>query len=337
VKSTTTAFAQSTASLAPLTFTPVETMHPFAVVLSVRAQEDGPVLSVAGSTLNATNYTLMPAGQPGGGASVAISTAQVAAINNLDSRLSSGPQAVADARSALLRAALNPASSAAALSTAAEALAAAEQSLAGARAEAFAAIQATAEKLSPAQTRLVAAAAGRGASLQTFGQGGGAIVETELTPGATFMSTVAVRGGVWTYGAANGSIVTSTVKADSGWHQVAVSHYTARGETLFFVDGKLAGRTPERLQPKSFSVGGPAISTNPDSSHPIDLRDLLIYRSALNEDEVAALQEGTLFQSSLEIYAPLADTQFAPGAPVENRAQSLTYVTAGPGLSHRDR
>ena len=59
-----------------------------------------------------------------------------------------------------------------------------------------------------------------------------------------------------------------------------------------------------------------------------------LYRSALNDDEVTALQSGTLLQSSLEIYAPLSDATFASGAPVENRAQSLTAFTAGTGLAH---
>ena len=63
-----------------------------------------------------------------------------------------------------------------------------------------------------------------------------------------------------------------------------MSHYTARGETLFFVDGKLAGAAPERLEPKSFALGGPGEA---------DFKDLLIYRSALNADEVAALESGT--------------------------------------------
>ena len=333
-KTPTTAFARATGGAAPLSFTPAETMHPFAVAISVRTQVDGPVLSVTGSTLNATNYVLMASGQTGV-PSVAISSAQLAAINSLDSRLPTGLQRVTDARAALLRASLNLPPNAAAIANAGQALATAEQALAIARAESFAILQTNAETLSPAQTRLVTASAGRGASLQTFGQGGGAIVETELNPGATFTSAVGVHNGVWTYTAANGSLVPSTVKADADWHQVIVSHYTARGETLFFVDGKLAGRITERLQPKTFLAGGSATAST--AAHPIDLRDLMIYRSALNEDEAAAIQSGTLFQSSLEIYAPLADARFAPGSPVENRAQSLTFVTAGPTITHLDR
>ena len=50
------------------------------------------------------------------------------------------------------------------------------------------------------------------------------------------------------------------------------------------VDGRLAGRTTERLEPKSFRLGGAAV----------DLRDALLYRSALNDDEVTALQSGRI-------------------------------------------
>jgi hypothetical protein len=35
-----------------------------------------------------------------------------------------------------------------------------------------------------------------------------------------------------------------------------LSHFTARGETLLFIDGKQTGRVAERLEPKSFVVGG---------------------------------------------------------------------------------
>ena len=42
------------------------------------------------------------------------------------------------------------------------------------------------------------------------------------------------------------------MKADAAPHHLVLSHYTARGETLFFVDGKLAGRVSERLEPNRF-------------------------------------------------------------------------------------
>ena len=100
-----------------------------------------------------------------------------------------------------------------------------------------------------------------------------------------------------------------------------MSHYTARGETLFFVDGTVAGHVSERLEPRRFMLGGAGA----------DYRDLLIYRSALNADEVAALERGQLLQASLEVYSPLTDLEARSGGPVKNLAQSLTSAKIGPG------
>jgi len=152
---------------------------------------------------------------------------------------------------------------------------------------------------------------------------------TTLTNGEPFLATIGVQNGVWTYKAANGSVVRSEVKADARSHRVLVSHYTARGETLFFVDGKLAGATAERLEPKNFALGGPGEA---------DFKDLMIYRSALNADEVAALESGRLLQASLEVYAPLTDTAFHAGGNVANLAQSLTSAKTGSGsVKHIDK
>jgi hypothetical protein len=64
----------------------------------------------------------------------------------------------------------------------------------------------------------------------------------------------------------------------------------------------------------------------------------MIYRSALNADEIAAIQKGSLLPSSLEVYAPLTDVRLGPGAKLENRAQSLSYATVeGAGLVHLDK
>jgi hypothetical protein len=171
------------------------------------------------------------------------------------------------------------------------------------------------------------------------GRGSVEIEETTLTEGRMFDAVVGVSSGVWVYRAADGKMISSTVPADANWHTLVVSHYTARGETLFFVDGQLAGRAVERLHPKRFSVGGPALDNPTTPASPqMDLKDLLIYRSALNADEVAALQKGSFLQSSLEVYAPLADARLGAGAKLENRAQSLSFAIAeGAGLVHVDK
>jgi lysophospholipase L1-like esterase len=151
---------------------------------------------------------------------------------------------------------------------------------------------------------------------------------TALTQAAPFVATLGVEHGVWTYTASTNAKVVSDVKADAAPHRLVLSHYTARGETLFFVDGKLAGTVTERLEPNRFGLGGVQA----------DYQDLLIYRSALNGDEVAALESGRLLQASLEVYSPLNDAQFRSGGPVENRAQSLASAKVGSGsVQHIDK
>jgi hypothetical protein len=151
---------------------------------------------------------------------------------------------------------------------------------------------------------------------------------TTLTPSTPFSVTLGVENGLWIYTASNGTHVASSVKADAAAHQLVVSHYTARGETLFFVDGKLAGRVSERLEPRRFMLGGAAA----------DYRDLLIYRSALNADEAAALANGSVLQASLEVYSPLTDLDLHSGGPVKNLAQSLTSANISAGsVKHTGR
>lgn len=233
-RSTAAGFARASGGVAPIAFSPAETMHPFAMAVSLRAQSDGVAAAVTGVMLD------------------------------------------------------------------------------------------------PQTTRHRIERAGRGAT---------EIEYTTLLAGQPFTATVSVLRGAWAYTSSTGRTIVSTVKADGAWHSVVVSHYTARGETLFFVDGQLAGTTPERLQPKRFAIGGPASAGAGQAPKQTDMKDLLIYRSALNADEVAALQKGTLLQSSLEVLAPLADSNLEAGAALENRAQSLTRATvvATSGLVHREK
>ena len=136
-----------------------------------------------------------------------------------------------------------------------------------------------------------------------------------LTVAGNFVSAIVVDEGRWAYRGADGRLIRSDVPADRGWHQVLVSHYTARGKTLFFVDGKLAGTLDERLEPSHVSLGG---------TSGFDARDFVFYRSAMNADEAAALHGGSLLQASLEVYSPLDNVELRTGADVANFAQSMT-------------
>ena len=116
-----------------------------------------------------------------------------------------------------------------------------------------------------------------------------------------------------------------TTAENMGWQYVTVSHRYASGSTGFYVNGKLAGSQPGRFGFRDFFLGG---SGDPAETAPsrAGYRDLLIYRSALNDDEVRCLYYGQLLQSSLEVYAPLGDSAFADGRFAENLAQSMAQV-----------
>jgi len=118
--------------------------------------------------------------------------------------------------------------------------------------------------------------------------------------------------------------------ADGAWHDLVLSHRHLEGESLLFVDGAFRFRVDERLTPREFVLAGPGDGRGPQAPRSADYRDLLVYRSSLNRDEVAALRTGTMLSGSLEIYAPLdaAGRKPEPNRPVENLAQSLSEALA---------
>jgi lysophospholipase L1-like esterase len=152
-----------------------------------------------------------------------------------------------------------------------------------------------------------------------------------------FTASLGVQNGKWIYKSAAGTIVDSGIRADAQWHQIVLSHFTARGETLLYVDGKPAGNVAERLEPNRFVIGGPGASGAPAGPKQADYKDLFIYRAALNADEVAALTRGQMLHASLDIYSPLTAPAFPAGSMVENLAQSLDALKVGSDrISHID-
>ena len=141
---------------------------------------------------------------------------------------------------------------------------------------------------------------------------------TTLVADKPFAASLIVQDGRFGYKSAAKTMIDSGVRADAQWHHIVLSHFTARGETLLFVDGKQVGAVAERLEPKNFVVGSRG-----------DFKDLFLYRAALNADEVAALHAGKMLNGSLEVYSPLTDMEFKAGGTVENRAQSLTAFKVG--------
>ena len=137
--------------------------------------------------------------------------------------------------------------------------------------------------------------------------------------------------GFLRYVSAGGEKVTAgPAMTDGRWHDVALSHRHLLGVTELFLDGKSLGGVTERLEPRRFVIGGPGDCPDSPNAASADYRNLMIYRSPLNPDEVEALNNGRLLRASLEAYAPLDEELLNDNRPLANLAQSLSQVIAYP-------
>ena len=109
--------------------------------------------------------------------------------------------------------------------------------------------------------------------------------------------------GTVTYTSARGGRLVSTARATSNrWHHLVLTHYYARGETVLYLDSTRVGSLPERLLLRQLTLGSAPGQVGGR------YRNWLLYRAGMNADEVQALAADSLLKSSLEVYAPLANS-----------------------------
>ena len=113
-----------------------------------------------------------------------------------------------------------------------------------------------------------------------------------------------------------GEIVSTVAFTAGSWHTVSLTHYYAWGMTQLYVDGVHAGQLAEKLVVKHFALGGSAAPAE------AQYRQLFFWRSGMNAEELAAVAEGKMLRSSLEIYAPLSAE-----VPLLNLAQSTNTLS----------
>lgn len=113
------------------------------------------------------------------------------------------------------------------------------------------------------------------------------------------------------------AVTTGAVLTDNEWHDVALTHYYARGYTALYVDGVLKASVSEKLVPSLFTIGDEIKTVSREIS------EVSFWRSGMNEQEIAAQHSGKMMKSSLEIYAPMDVTENS----VANKAQSLNGLT----------
>lgn len=152
-------------------------------------------------------------------------------------------------------------------------------------------------------------------------------VKTTATGNLMAFTTTNVNGtiaidanGFIKYTAPAGGTITGNVAVNNdAWHKITLTHYYARSETLLYTDAALTGKTAEKLEPKVFTLHGTGAPAN------VSYGNWFFYRSGMNDLEIAALNDGKMLKSSLELYAPLDGKA---DAPFVNLAQSTTAINA---------
>lgn len=127
--------------------------------------------------------------------------------------------------------------------------------------------------------------------------------------------------GTLSYVSPGGITLTGTAAVNDGqWHKISLTHYYALGKTNIYTDNTLVGSVSEKLVPTEFTI-------NPETAPTaIDYRDWMLYRSAMNNSEITALNAGKMLKSSLEIYAPLDEQQLISTDTLVNLAQSTNKI-----------
>ncbi|MBR0222647.1 MAG: DUF5121 domain-containing protein, partial [Bacteroidales bacterium] len=134
--------------------------------------------------------------------------------------------------------------------------------------------------------------------------------------GETARTVSITDAGVLSYGTVTG---TTAVK-DNAWHQVTLTHFYARGETLLYVDGILQGSVAEKVSTTAFYIGYAAADVT------ASWKEVFFWRSGMNAEEIAAVADGKMLKSSLEFYAPLAGS-------LSNLAQSTSTLSLADGAA----
>lgn len=154
-------------------------------------------------------------------------------------------------------------------------------------------------------------------------EGEGVIGKIELQKGNC---TLEVKEGRVCYTSGAGSLALPLSQKDiDPWIYLTLSHCYANGETYLYVNGNQVGPVKERIKPQTFIIGGYA-GNNASVPDTLSIKDWMIHRSSLTQDEARDYMEWKILRSSLEVYAPLVDDSLKAGSVLENRAQSLMKV-----------
>jgi lysophospholipase L1-like esterase len=154
-------------------------------------------------------------------------------------------------------------------------------------------------------------------SFRTAGTGPLITLQDSTTTGSL---AIGASGGLTYVSAKGGRLASPRRVNDNRWHQLALTHYYAAGQTVLYLDGAEVGRLPERLLIRQLSLGG---GQAPRGGQ---YRNWLFYRAGMNADEMRALAADSVLKSSLELYAPLDGRRTHTPDSLSNLAQSTNSL-----------
>jgi hypothetical protein len=108
----------------------------------------------------------------------------------------------------------------------------------------------------------------------------------------------------------------TAVLNDNAWYRITLTHYYAKGKIMLYVNNDKVAEADDRFVAQKFYLSD---ANAPDA---VNFRELFFWRSAMNAEEIAALNSGKMLKSSLEVYAPLGVAQ----NPLVNLAQSTNVL-----------
>jgi len=158
-----------------------------------------------------------------------------------------------------------------------------------------------------------------GFSFRTSGDG---LLGEIITSGAVASRILVNNEGNLVYQSKENLIVSNLKPEKNKWHQIMITHGYLVQKTTLYLDGVFQCSCEEQIEPTGFIIG--------NGQEKSDYRDLRIFRSALNHDEVRVISEGNSLTGSLEVMAPLDDQKLKKGMSLSNYAQSLGAAILDP-------
>ncbi|MFC2097163.1 GDSL-type esterase/lipase family protein [Bacteroidota bacterium] len=111
------------------------------------------------------------------------------------------------------------------------------------------------------------------------------------------------------------------------WHNLFITHSYLSNKTILYIDGIKQAVIAEQIEPIQFLVG--------NNSKNVLYRNMMIYRGALNKDEISALENGKMIHAGLEIYSLLDDTDIIKNKKLNNIAVSLANAVVEPDENNK--